>query len=55
MEKLAFEKLRDLRLKCDEPMGIKWERQMESMGEKRNACRELVGKPEGNIPPSRCG
>jgi hypothetical protein len=44
---------------CDwnamKPMGIRWKGQREIMGEKRNACRNLVRKPEGNIPPSRWG
>jgi hypothetical protein len=34
-------------------MGNRWEGQMEIVGEKRNACRDLVKKPEGNKPRSR--
>jgi hypothetical protein len=32
---------------------MRWERYVERMGEKRNVCRLLVGKPEGKRPPGR--
>jgi hypothetical protein len=34
------------------PIGIRWAGQMESIGETRNAYRDLVGKREANMPPS---
>jgi hypothetical protein len=32
---------------------MRWERHVARMGEKRNACRILVGKPEGKKPIGR--
>jgi hypothetical protein len=32
---------------------MSWARHVTRMGEKRNACRILVGKPEGKRPPVR--
>ena len=47
---------RDVSLKCDETDGGRdGDGQVENVGEKRNACRDLVRKPEGNIPPSIWG
>jgi hypothetical protein len=32
---------------------MKWSRHIARIGKKRNACRILVGKPEGKIPLER--
>jgi hypothetical protein len=32
------------------PRGMRWTEQVARMGDKRNACRILVGKPEGKRP-----
>jgi hypothetical protein len=32
---------------------MRWAGHVARMGEKKNACRLLVGKPEGNRPPGR--
>jgi hypothetical protein len=34
---------------------MRWAGHVARMGEKRNACRILVGNPEGKRPPGRPG
>jgi hypothetical protein len=56
--KVHHEELRDLYsspsiIRIIKSRRMRWASQVARMGEKRNACRLLVGKPQGNRPLGR--
>jgi hypothetical protein len=58
VEKIAYEELRDLYpsssiIRIIKSRRMRWARHVARMGEKKNAYRLLVGKPEGKRPLGR--